>query len=93
VTHFKAGSFALAIEAGLPVVPMSVVGSRFVMRKDHLTTRPGFVLVTVHAPIDTCDGTWAPTVQDARRLAAKAQQVIAEAVERTERERSPWPSR
>jgi 1-acyl-sn-glycerol-3-phosphate acyltransferase len=93
VAVFKAGSFALAIEAGLPVVPISVAGSRFVMRKDELTTRPGFVQVTVHAPIDTCDGTWAPTVQDARRLAAKARQVIAEAVDRIEGGRSPWPSK
>jgi 1-acyl-sn-glycerol-3-phosphate acyltransferase len=93
VAPFKAGSFALAIEAGLPVVPMSVAGSRFVLRKGELTTRPGFVQLTIHAPIDTCDGTWSPTVDEARRLARQAQQVIADAVERVERERCPWPSR
>ena len=93
VAPFKAGSFALAIEAGLPVVPMSVVGSRFVMRKGELTARPGFVYLAIHEPIDTRDGTWSQTVGDARRLAAQAQQVIAEAVERIERERCPWPSR
>jgi 1-acyl-sn-glycerol-3-phosphate acyltransferase len=93
VGKFKAGSFAVAIEAGVPVVPISVVGSRFVLRKGELTTRPGFVQLTLHAPIDTRDGTWSSTVNDARRLAAQAQQVIAEAVERIERERVPWPSR
>ena len=93
VAPFKAGSFLLAIEAGLPVVPLSVAGSRFVMRKGELTTRPGFAQLTIHAPIDTRDGTWSPTPDDARRLAAQAQQVVGEAVERIERERSPWPSR
>lgn len=92
VASFKAGSFLLAIEAGLPVVPISVVGSRFVMTKGKLTTRPGFVQLTIHPPIDPREGAWAPTVRDARRLAAQAQQVIAETVERVERERSPWPS-
>jgi hypothetical protein len=63
------------------------------MRKGELITRPGFVHMTIHAPIDTCDGTWSPTVDHARRLAAQAQQVITNTVERIERERCPWPSK
>jgi 1-acyl-sn-glycerol-3-phosphate acyltransferase len=92
VGPFKAGSFVLAIEAGLPVVPISVVGSRFVLRKGELTTRPGFVQVTIHPPIDTRDGTWSQTIDEARRLADQVRLVIAESVERIEREHSPWPS-
>ena len=38
---FKGGSFYLAMQAGLPIVPLSIVGSRHVMRKGQLTTRPG----------------------------------------------------
>jgi 1-acyl-sn-glycerol-3-phosphate acyltransferase len=53
VGSFKAGSFLVALEAALPVVPISVVGSRHVMLKGRLATYPGRVRVIVHAPIDT----------------------------------------
>ena len=43
VARFKGGSFYVALEAGLPVVPLSVVGSRHVMLKGRLTTYPGEV--------------------------------------------------
>ena len=53
VRRFKGGSFYLALEAGLPVVPLSVTGSRHVMLKGRLATYPGDVTLTVHPPIDT----------------------------------------
>jgi 1-acyl-sn-glycerol-3-phosphate acyltransferase len=53
VGGFKGGSFYLALEAGLPVVPLSVTGSRHVMRKNRLATYPSRVRLTVHEPIDT----------------------------------------
>ena len=53
VARFKGMSFYVALEAGLPVVPLSVVGSRHVMRKGHVTTYPGEVGLIVHEPIDT----------------------------------------
>lgn len=53
VGRFKGGSFYLALEAGLPVVPLSVIGSRHVMLKGRLATYPGRVRLVVHEPIDT----------------------------------------
>ena len=53
VARFKGGSFYLALEAGLPVVPLSLVGSRHVMLKGRVTTYPGDVRLIVHEPIDT----------------------------------------
>ena len=50
---FKGGSIMLAMQAGLPLVPISVVGSRHVMKKGELTTKPGYVRVIVHDPIAT----------------------------------------
>lgn len=73
---FKAGSFLLAIEAGLPVVPVSVDGTRFVMRKGRLMTCPGHVRLSVHAPIETA-GLGAG---QARALARRAQAVVEGAV-------------
>lgn len=55
VGRFKGGSFYLALEAGLPVVPLSVVGSRHVMLKGRLATYPGRVTLVVHPPIETGD--------------------------------------
>ena len=53
VARFKGGSFYLALEAGLPVVPISVIGSRHVMLKGRLTAYPGEVRLVIHEPIDT----------------------------------------
>ena len=53
VRRFKSGSFYLALEAGLPVVPLSIVGSRHIMLKDRLAVYPGRVRLVVHEPIET----------------------------------------
>jgi 1-acyl-sn-glycerol-3-phosphate acyltransferase len=53
VARFKGGSFVLAVDTHLPIVPVSVAGSRHVMTKGQLTVRPGHVSVTVHAPVAT----------------------------------------
>ncbi len=53
VARFKGGGFLLALQAGLPVVPLSIVGSRHVMFKGRLATYPGAVRLVVHDPIDT----------------------------------------
>jgi len=53
VARFKGGMFLVAIEAGLPIVPVSIEGSRHVMRKGRLMTCPGDVTITIHDPIAT----------------------------------------
>jgi 1-acyl-sn-glycerol-3-phosphate acyltransferase len=92
VARFKGGSFLLAIEAGLPVVPLSISGTRLVMTKGHVTTRPGSARLVVHAPIVTTEGPWTPSVESARNLAVHVHDVIAAEVERSERAAGTWPS-
>lgn len=53
VGSFKRGSFNLAIEAGVPVVPVSVSGVRQVLPGGALSLRPGRVRVVVHGPVAT----------------------------------------
>jgi len=77
---FKGGSIMLAMQAGLPIVPISVVGSRHVMRKGELTTRPGHVRVIVHDPIETSANA-EPSVEQVRQLADRIREVIRPAVE------------
>jgi len=53
VARFKGGSFLIAVDAGLPVVPISIQGSRHVMFRGRLMVCPGTVTLTVHEPIET----------------------------------------
>jgi 1-acyl-sn-glycerol-3-phosphate acyltransferase len=73
VGKFKGGIFLLAIEAGLPIVPVAIDGTRRVMRKGGLTTCPGSVTVEVFDPIETAG----LGKDDARALADRARRVIA----------------
>ena len=72
---FKAGSFLLAIEAKLPIVPLSVDGTRFVMRKGRLMTCPGHATLVVHAPIETAG----LDVGAARELAGRVRGIVSTA--------------
>ena len=80
VARFKAGSFLLAIEAGLPVVPLAVVGTRKVMPKGRLRTEPADVMLIVHDPIPA-PALAAPTVHDAKTLADRVRAIVAGSVE------------
>jgi len=49
---FKKGAFVMAIEAGVPVVPVSIVGAHKLMRKGEWVMRPGEVVVRFGRPVD-----------------------------------------
>jgi len=80
VARFKAGSFLLAIEAQLPIVPVAVIGTRAVMPKGRLRTEPADVQLVVHDPIQPPD-IEAPTIQDAKALADRVHAIVAAAVD------------
>ena len=50
---FKKGVFVMAIEAGAPIVPISVSGATRIMRKGNAVTHPGTIRLTVHDPVLT----------------------------------------
>jgi 1-acyl-sn-glycerol-3-phosphate acyltransferase len=77
VRTFKGGSFLMAIEAALPIVPIAVIGSRHVMQKGRLRTEPGRVRLVVHPPVAT-EGL---SAADARPLATRVHDTIAATVE------------
>lgn len=52
---FKKGPFYLAMECGVPVVPMTIVGTHYVMPKGRYSIKPGKVTVIFHEPIDPKD--------------------------------------
>jgi 1-acyl-sn-glycerol-3-phosphate acyltransferase len=77
VGRFKAGTFVLAIDAKLPIVPVSIAGSRFVMTKGRLMTCPGNVTITVHPPVST-DGLESG---QARELADRVREIVRQDVD------------
>ena len=83
VGRFKGGSFLLAIQAGLPLVPISVAGSRHVMLKNRLMTCPGHVRLVVHDPVST-EGLDA-TAAGARRLAGRLREIVRADVDEPEK--------
>ncbi|HEY6339108.1 MAG TPA: lysophospholipid acyltransferase family protein [Candidatus Sulfotelmatobacter sp.] len=52
---FKKGPFYLAMECGVPVVPMSIVGTFYCMPKARFAIKPGLVQVIFHPPIEPKD--------------------------------------
>ena len=72
VGHFKRGSFALAIAAGAPVVPVSLVGVKALAPHGIFSTRPGSVRLVVHPAIPVAG----KTKDDAQALAEQVRQVV-----------------
>jgi 1-acyl-sn-glycerol-3-phosphate acyltransferase len=50
---FKKGAFVMAMEAGVPIVPISISGAVRVMPRSGISVRPETIRVTVHEPINT----------------------------------------
>ncbi len=53
VKDFKKGGFVLAIESGVPIVPVIIHGTCQIMSKNGLMIRPGNVVVEIMEPIET----------------------------------------
>ncbi len=52
---FKKGPFYLAIECGVPVVPITIVGTHYIMPKARFAIKPGTATVIFHPPIEPND--------------------------------------
>jgi 1-acyl-sn-glycerol-3-phosphate acyltransferase len=52
---FKKGPFYLAMECGVPVVPVTIVGTHDVMPKTRFAIKPGTVKVIFHPPVEPRD--------------------------------------
>ena len=75
---FHMGAFLTAAEAGLPVIPLAIRGSRSMLRAGTCLVRPGVLNVTIGAPIELVttvagglDDVWARAI--ALRDASRAQ--------------------
>jgi 1-acyl-sn-glycerol-3-phosphate acyltransferase len=49
---FKRGPFNLAVRAGIPVVPVTIIGSNSVLPRDSWKVRPGTISLVVDTPVN-----------------------------------------
>lgn len=73
VRRFKRGSFGLAIAAGVPVVPVSLVGVKNVVPRGLASVRPGRVRVVLHAPVPVAGR----QADEAEALAQEVRRIVA----------------
>ncbi|MFH2007418.1 MAG: lysophospholipid acyltransferase family protein [bacterium] len=50
---FKKGGFMMALQMGLPILPVSISGSRHALPSGLFRSLPGKINITIHEPIDT----------------------------------------
>jgi len=72
VLPFKTGSFFLAVQAGVPIIPITLNGTRHVHEPDTLHVRPGKTEMIVHPPIPTAG----LGREDVERLSNRVRQAI-----------------
>jgi 1-acyl-sn-glycerol-3-phosphate acyltransferase len=73
---FKRGGFALAIKAGVPVVPVACAGAQRILPKKSLRIKPGELVVKFCAPIDPAGY----ALGERGQLAARVREAIAAAL-------------
>jgi 1-acyl-sn-glycerol-3-phosphate acyltransferase len=71
--RFKKGSFVMAIEAGVPIVPVACYGAHRIMKKNSLVVYPGQVTVRFAKPVEVS----AYTIDQRDALAQKVHDAIA----------------
>jgi 1-acyl-sn-glycerol-3-phosphate acyltransferase len=72
VGRFRAGAFVAAIQGGMPVVPVALLGTRSMMPAGRIWPRPVSTRIEILPPIEPND----PRFHDSRTLAAAARQQI-----------------
>jgi 1-acyl-sn-glycerol-3-phosphate acyltransferase len=72
VGPFKGGALQLAIEAGVPVLPVAIEGAGRVLPPSGFRVRPGTIVVRIGAPIETAG----MASQDRNALAQRARDAV-----------------
>lgn len=85
---FKKGGFMMALELGLPILPVSISGSRHVLPGHTLRLLPGSVRITVHEPIEVAPR----SLEDRERLMEEVAAVIRSGLSPWERAAVPYSS-
>ena len=79
---FKKGGFVMALEMGLPILPVTISGSRRVLPGHTLRLLPGRVDITIHPPIPVAGR----TLESRDELMQRTREVVRSALTPWERE-------
>ncbi|HRY38849.1 MAG TPA: lysophospholipid acyltransferase family protein, partial [Smithellaceae bacterium] len=74
IKAFKQGTFYLAIQSGVSIVPISIIGSGDIMPKGSLKVKPGKIKLVIAKPIDVKNY----TLENRQELIDKVRQIIIE---------------
>jgi 1-acyl-sn-glycerol-3-phosphate acyltransferase len=55
IQAFKKGVFYLALSAGAPLIPVSIIGSGKILQKHSLKVHPGNIVMIIGQPVETVD--------------------------------------
>ncbi len=83
--EFKKGGFMMALDLGLPILPVSISGSHNVLPGRTLQLLPGRIRITIHEPIDVAN--YGPERRD--ELIADVRRAIASGLTPWERGEEP----
>ena len=72
IKAFKQGTFYLAIQSGVPIVPISIIGSGEIMPKGSLKVKPGRIKLVIDKPIDVKGY----TLENRQQLIDRVRQII-----------------
>ncbi len=72
IKAFKQGTFYLAIQSGVPIVPISIIGSGDIMPKRSLKIKPGKIKLVIDKPIDVKGY----TLENRQELIDRVRQII-----------------
>lgn len=56
--EFKRGAFRMALDLGLPILPLTIIGTRTILAPGSRDLRPGRARLVIHPPIETAG--WPP---------------------------------
>jgi HAD superfamily hydrolase (TIGR01490 family) len=82
--EFKKGAFHMAMQAGVPIVPIVIRNAGELMWRDAMTIRSGRVDIVVHPPIDV--SAW--TTQELTKRVAEVRQLYLDTLNSWP---APWP--
>lgn len=85
IQSFKKGGFVMAIDSGVPIVPVIISGTRVIMTKGQWRVNPGQVRMQIHEPIDTSSY----TRETKTALMERVRHVICDNFESREMEEKP----
>ncbi len=85
---FKKGTFVMAIRAGVPVVPVSIVGAQDLLRKGEWSVRPGEVIIRFGPAVDVSPY----TVEQRADLLARVEELVAAGLPEAQKPVKPYSS-